>query len=228
MVVFTARDPKEEETPEHRAPEQREHLTEWLPHPVDDTLIIALEGDRPVVQETTTHSSPCLWLIPWRGENGRKRCLLVCRRDLLDFLRVNGLPALSLTVLDDRDEIAVGTAPVSRFFFSQESKAEVVPFKEGSEPVYCARSKSLLTEGVLSVRCPRCGLWYVETEEIPAYSYHGQPCLGPGCGRPPVLGYAWKPEPIRLPATPLRDRYRKVMAETHGTEKKKTPLGKEI
>ena len=216
MIVFT--------------PERGEHAIEWKSFPLTDTIAVSVEKDQPVVQSNGNNGATLLQLIPWDFGGNRQQCLLVCAAEATQLIRVNGLPMLSLTALDDRDEIALGTAPFSRIYVSFDSQATVVPFQEGETPTYCARSKTRITEGTPAVQCPnpKCRLWYIETEEMPAYSYDGEPCV---CGRLPTMGYAWAPEPIELSGKSLHDLYGKIAAKPqedskpHAVEKESATAG---
>jgi hypothetical protein len=109
-------------------------------------------------------------------------------------VRVNsrGVTA-GLCVLSDRDEIRTGDG--SRFFFSSETLATVVPFPGAERPAYCGRCRVPIEAGAPAVRCPGpgCGIWFNESAELPCWTYTGK-C--PFCGFPTPLdaGFSWTPE----------------------------------
>jgi hypothetical protein len=98
-----------------------------------------------------------------------------------------------LCVLTDRDEIRTGDG--TRFFFSTETLATVVPFPGAERPVYCGRCREPIEVGAQAVRCPSpgCGIWFNESTELPCWSYTSK-C--PFCGHPTALdsGFSWAPE----------------------------------
>jgi len=165
----------------------------WKPVGLKDGLISVGVSDGRAAVVSPDEGNAVASLIPYQDLNGRRRCFLICRRG--SHVRCKGLPILAgVRVLSDKDEIALGNGPEARFYYSQESKPQIVPFEEGPRPTYCARSKARITQGTPAVQCPSCGLWYIETDEMPAYTYCGEPCVG--CGRPTTTDYSWAPDPL--------------------------------
>jgi hypothetical protein len=111
-------------------------------------------------------------------------------------VRVNGdAMLLGVRVLTDRDEISV--AGVGELFFSTESLARVEEFTgdlTGATPaIYCPRCRQTIDEGVSAVKCPQCGVWYHETEDLNCWTYAETCAL---CPQPTDLdaGFRWTPE----------------------------------
>ncbi len=179
-----------------------ESSVKYVAYPFDLPVAIT-ETDTMLGPGTSDAPGALLLLIPVEDVNGRHDCLLVQKHHARAF--VNGLPVLSATLLHDRDEISLGPLPESRFYFSDEAPPKVLPFHEGSSPVFCARSKVHITEGMPSVQCA-CGLWYVESAQNPAYTY-SETCIG--CGRPTSLESAWKPHPVPKKSKFCMDDYRR-------------------
>jgi hypothetical protein len=177
-------------------PDSRTGDGSWEMVPLTTAVGIGLEDGRPVVRALDEGTSVVL-LVPVTTAEGKEQCLLMSPSVGAAEVRVNGLPVLTLSLLTHRDEVRVGSHPLARIYLSSESKLEVVPFKEpkGSEkPTFCARSKARITEGSPAVRCV-CGLWYLQTPEIPAFTYApGATCVG--CGRPTTLDFTWHPDPM--------------------------------
>jgi hypothetical protein len=111
------------------------------------------------------------------------RCALLAERDV----RVNGIPALPLHVLADRDEIHAGG---DVFFFSSESPFEVGRFPGFDREVRCARCKGKLVADTACIACPRCRAWHHE----PCW-YYAPHCGGDNCGQA-TAGISWVPEPV--------------------------------
>ena len=185
----------------------------WAPYPFEDAAGIRIAAGMPLPCEADC-ADAVLCLARWEGGNAGEHCVLL--RKMERPARINGLPALSVTALHARDEIALGWAPECRLYYSSESPNRIVPFHEGENKIFCARSKVHLTEGMPAVRCA-CGLWYLQSDEFPGFTY-GEQCLG--CGRPTSMGYVWTPPPIRKHARialdEYRDRVRRRAAELAG------------
>lgn len=106
-------------------------------------------------------------------------------------VRVNGHALVAgIRVLRDRDEIAFDGA---RCFFSTERLACVEPFPGADGPVFCARCKQAIEPGSPAVRCPGCGTWCHQREDLGCWTY-GPKC--PLCDQPSALdaGFRWEPE----------------------------------
>jgi hypothetical protein len=107
---------------------------------------------------------------------------------------VNGAPAhLGVVMLSDRDEIRAGSA--SPLFFSTEAPATVSSFPESGPRGFCPRCKQALQAGAPAVRCPDCGLWHHESEDLNCWTYAPQ-CAG--CPHDTALdgGFRWTPEDL--------------------------------
>ena len=107
---------------------------------------------------------------------------------------VNGVPALPLRVLQDRDEIRVDDEALC---FSIDGPADVVRFS-GPSSLRCGRCQGTMQTGEPAVQCPRCQTWHHQTPDLPCWSY-GPQCSG--CGRP-TAGAAWRPEPLTAGSRP--------------------------
>lgn len=118
-------------------------------------------------------------------KSGRYGLLVVGR------VTVNGVPALPLRVLQDKDEIRIIDG--ERLYFSSDGPAEVIQFSGGTS-VRCGRCQGPMQEGKGAVCCPRCGAWHHQTGELPCWTCDQQ-CSGSGCGRP-TSGAAWQPESL--------------------------------
>jgi hypothetical protein len=101
---------------------------------------------------------------------------------------VNGVPALPLRVLQDRDEIRVDDQSL---YFSIDGPVVVIPFSGGSS-LRCGRCQGPMQTGEAAVQCPRCQAWHHQTPDLSCWSY-GPRCTGCGC---PTTGELWQPEPL--------------------------------
>ncbi len=107
-----------------------------------------------------------------------------------DEAPVNGVPALPLRLLADKDEILINGAII---FFDAESGVEIVPFTAPEREVCCGRCKGKLRESELAAQCPRCQVWHHQSRELPCWTY-GATCSSCDC---PTKGGAWRPAPLR-------------------------------
>lgn len=114
------------------------------------------------------------------------RCALLARTCLF----VNGRPALPFHMLSDRDEIRFGQETA---YFSLDSVSEVVAFPAaGNQGLTCGRCHVPIPEGTPAVRCPRCGAWHHERDELPCWTYT-ETCSA--CQQP-TRGFSWAPEAL--------------------------------
>jgi hypothetical protein len=117
---------------------------------------------------------------------------LITARD--SGVRVNSRNvAAGMCILSDRDEIRTGDG--TQYYFSTETLASVVEFPGAERPVYCGRCREPIAAGAPAVCCPRCGIWFNESAELPCWTYTDK-C--PFCGFPTALdaGFSWSPEEI--------------------------------
>ena len=107
---------------------------------------------------------------------------------------VNGLPlATGLRVVSDRDEIRV--PGVSNLYFSTESLARVEEFSGSVQTLFCPRCKQEIGKGSMAVKCPSCGVWHHQTEDLNCWTYAVACAL---CAHATDLnaGFRWTPEEL--------------------------------
>lgn len=107
-------------------------------------------------------------------------------------IHINGVELLTgMRVLRDRDEIRVGSG--LPMFFSTERLPRVEEFPAVPKKVRCRRCMQFIEQGTPAVRCPKCGVWHHESEELPGWTYDTH-CAN--CDQPTDLegGYHWTPE----------------------------------
>lgn len=143
--------------------------------------------------------TPCIaeegpaWLIAAEAGGPPVWALVAARQS---NTRVNGCPPVAgLRVLSDRDEIRIGAA--TPMYFSTESLATVVPFpaaERPKQPVRCGRCQQPIAVGAPAVQCPRCGIWFHQSEEWLCWTY--SPECGSFCSQSTNLdaGFSWAPE----------------------------------
>jgi len=80
-------------------------------------------------------------------------------------------------------------------FFSTELLAGVTPYPGSERPILCARCKAEIATASPAVRCPRCGAWHHQSDELPCWTYAERCSV---CDQPTALdaGFAWTPEEL--------------------------------
>jgi hypothetical protein len=107
---------------------------------------------------------------------------------------VNGMPiATGIRVVADRDEIRVPGA--GSFYFSTETLARVEEFPASEQALFCPRCKQEIEHAAKAVRCPGCGVWHHQTEELNCWTYSDVCAL---CAHPTELNgsFRWTPEEL--------------------------------
>jgi hypothetical protein len=109
-------------------------------------------------------------------------------------VRINGTRVASgMRVLADRDEIRV--AGKKSLFFSTERLANVEAFPGIESTAYCPRCKQAIQLGRPSVKCPGCGVFYHQDEELPCWRYSETCALCPQATNMDA-GFRWTPEEL--------------------------------
>jgi hypothetical protein len=159
---------------------------QWDAHPLTAThyLVRHADGRLACVPEASAWQA---LLYPWQDEGHPASYLLLGHPGAA--VRLNGQHPLSLSLLQDRDEITMERTAV---YFTTETLPAVVPFPGSAETLLCARCKSPLVAGELAVQCPNCRLWYHQHDTRPCWTYHTQ-CV---CGHPTHGDFVWRPEPV--------------------------------
>jgi hypothetical protein len=156
---------------------------DWEARPLTAAGYLVLQPDGRVAC-VAEHTDWQALLHPWQEAAGSASYLLLVKPGV--EVRLNGRQPLSLSLLHDRDEIAVGNAKV---YFTTESLPTVGPFPGSAETLFCARCKSALAAGALAVQCPGCHLWYHAYDDRPCWTYHTH-CV---CGHPTHGDFVWRP-----------------------------------
>lgn len=160
----------------------------WETHALTSTHDLQLQADGKLAYLTYSTA----WQVRlqvWRDGTAAPACLLLVQDGAQVYL--NGQQPLSVSVLQDRDEIMFDRVYA---YYSAEVVAEIVPFAGAHETIFCARCKSALFQEGLAVQCPACRLWYHETEAQPCWSY-ASTCI---CAHPTTTGaFVWQPPSMR-------------------------------
>jgi hypothetical protein len=83
---------------------------------------------------------------------------------------VNGMPLVTgIRVVGDRDEIRVPGS--GSFYFSTETLARVEEFVAAEQTLFCPRCKQAIEAGAAAVKCPGCGVWHHQTEDLNCWTY---------------------------------------------------------
>ncbi len=172
--------------------EAHKYLT-WRIVPLSGVLALQLQEDGGAALAPSVDASAPAVFAPHAGAGGRASAFLMTAPGAVVF--VNGLPAASLTALQDGDEIALSASEVGRVYYTTDAEPEVVPYEETAEAEFCPRSKQRLHAGMPVVHCPGCGHPYLQSAEVPAYTYAEECEI---CHRASTLGLSWHPPEARL------------------------------
>jgi len=98
-----------------------------------------------------------------------------------------------MRVVADRDEIRI--AGGERLYFSTETLASVEQFAGGDQTLFCPRCKQEIENGTKAVKCPGCGVWHHQTEELNCWTYSEVCAL---CAHATDLeaGFRWTPDEL--------------------------------
>ena len=171
----------------------KDETDRWCVMPLDgEVFTLSEDPPRRLRTEPGADEAVSTALLVQQASTNQSRWLLISRQG--HAVCVNGdSTTLGVRVLTDRDEINV--EGVGEFFFSTESLARIEVFTGSAQEIYCPRCRQVLDEGVPAVRCPQCGVWYHETEELNCWRYAETCAL---CPQPTDLdaGFRWTPEEL--------------------------------
>lgn len=106
-------------------------------------------------------------------------------------LTINGLPLVGgLQLMDDRDEIRLPDG--SSLFFSTEELPRVCPMPATDKPMNCARCRQRIEPESPAIRCPQCGIWHHQQEDLECWTYSSTCALCPQ-PTPFDIGFRWTP-----------------------------------
>ena len=148
----------------------------------------SIETLRAADEERSIVSAPLL-LRPGEPDQGGWALIATAESEVF----VNGLPLIvGLRLLDDTDQIRVGDC---NYFYSTETLACIEPMPAASQRLFCVRCKQGIEEGSPAVKCPQCGLWCHQSDQLPCWSY-SETCAM--CSQPTRLDadYRWTPEDL--------------------------------
>lgn len=129
----------------------KEEGNEWRATPVESEPAVA-PGVRLLPFRTAQESGWAMIEAPGAGGSANGERLLT-----------------GIRVLADRDAIR---APGYAGFFSTETLAQVEPFPgDGTGSPQCVRCRQPLAAGQSAVRCPQCGAWHHQLEELPCWTF---------------------------------------------------------
>ena len=165
---------------------------EWAVLPLDDgAFTFTATPPQPVCHPLGDGEVSSALLVRARGPDAAT-WVLIAGAGL--GVSVNGLPlATGMRVVADRDEIRI--PGVSCLYFSTESLARVEEFCGSDQTLFCPRCKQKVEKGEAAVKCPACGVWHHQTEELNCWTYSEVCAL---CAQATDLnaGFLWTPEDL--------------------------------
>ncbi len=159
---------------------------QWQAHPLTTVHALVQHEDGSVACVAESAAWQAL-LYPWQDETSAASYLLCVQPRA--GVRLNGRQPLSLSLLQDHDEITLAQTAV---YFTTETLSVAALFPESPETLFCPRCKGPLATGELVVQCPRCRLWYHEHQARPCWTYHTS-CV---CSYPTHGDFVWRPLPV--------------------------------
>lgn len=166
---------------------------EWMPHPLAGSEFALKSFLAEILEDAPAASrAPSDVRFVKTATDNQENWVVVAGHE--SDIAINGFPLLlGICVLRDRDEIR--WSPEDFAFFSSEELASVTDLPQGSQKIFCPRCKQEIMVGTPAVRCPRCGIWHHQSEDLPCYTY-AETCAT--CTHKASLdsGYEWIPEEI--------------------------------
>jgi hypothetical protein len=168
----------------------RDVSEKWAVAPLDgEAFTLTANPLQPVrVRRNKDESDSPTIILRRQGPDGETWVLMTA---IKTGVRVNGTSLLTgIYVLRDRDELRVdGMGPA---FFSTERLACVEPFPGAGQPMFCPRCKQEMSKQYPAVKCPQCGVWLHQSEDLPCWVYSERCAL---CDQATELdaGYRWTP-----------------------------------
>jgi hypothetical protein len=166
---------------------------QWAVLPLeDDALTLTTSPPQPVGHPLAEYLSLSNVLLVRTREAECETWVLVAGAG--SGVSVNGLPlATGLRVVSDRDEIHI--PGVSNLYFSTESLARVEELSASGQTLFCPRCKQEIEKGSMAVRCPSCGVWHHQTDELNCWTY-SEVCALCAYATDLNAGFRWTPEEL--------------------------------
>jgi hypothetical protein len=163
----------------------------WVLMPLTEGAFVLSDGHHPGARRNADAGAGAALLLRSRGPEGDVWLVMSASPN---GVRLNGGSLhTGIRALRDHDELLVDG--LGRVFFSTEQLARIEPFPGAQRAAFCPRCKQEIDTHCQSVRCPHCGVWYHQSEELPCWTY-AQTCAL--CDQPTDLGagYRWTPEEL--------------------------------
>jgi hypothetical protein len=169
----------------------RDETESWAVLPLEhDAFSLNAELPRPIVRRLSEGEAMSEVLLI-RTDTAQAN-LWVLIANAKAGVSVNGIPlATGIRVVSDRDQIRVRGA--REFYFSTETLARIEPFSGGEQTIFCPRCKQEIETTMSAVKCPACGVWHHQTDELNCWTYAEVCAL---CAQATDLstGFRWTPE----------------------------------
>ena len=169
----------------------RDEAERWVVLPLDhDAFSLSVRPPRPILRQLGEGDSliDVVLLCTRVAEVGS----WVLIAGVGSCVTVNGIPmATGIRVVSDQDRIRVPSA--DDVYFSTESLARVEDFPGLDQISFCPRCKQEIEKSARAVKCPSCGVWHHQTDELNCWTYADVCAL---CTQLTDLstGFRWTPE----------------------------------
>ena len=169
----------------------RDETENWAVLPLEhDAFSLNAESTRPIARRLGDGEALSEVLLI-RSDSGQANSWVLIA-NATSGVSVNGIPlATGIRVVSDRDQIRVPGA--REFYFSTETLARIEQFPGSEQTIFCPRCKQEIEKGTSAVKCPGCGVWHHETDELNCWTYAEGCAL---CAQPTDMssGFRWTPE----------------------------------
>jgi len=169
----------------------RDETENWAVLPLEhDAFSLNAESTRPIARRLGDGEALSEVLLI-RSDSGQANSWVLIA-NATSGVSVNGIPlATGIRVVSDRDQIRVPGA--REFYFSTETLARIEQFPGSEQTIFCPRCKQEIEKGTSAVKCPGCGVWHHETDELNCWTYAEVCAL---CAQPTDMssGFRWTPE----------------------------------
>lgn len=171
----------------------RNEAEQWAVLPLDHgAFTLTSNPPQPVRQRSgEADALSSVVLVRTQGQEGSQWVLVA---GAASRVSVNGTPLdTGMRVVTDRDEIRI--AGSESLYFSTETLARVEEFIGGDQTLFCPRCKQQIDNGAKAVKCPGCGVWHHQTDELNCWTYSEVCAL---CAHSTDLdaGFRWTPEEL--------------------------------
>lgn len=165
---------------------------DWAVLPLEDDAFTLTTSPPKPVRRSLDDGEVLSSVLLTRTRGGADGLMWVLIAGAGSGVSLNGLPLVTgMRVVSDRDEIRI--PGLSNLYFSTESLARVEEFSGSDQTLFCPRCKQEIEQGAAAVKCPACGVWHHQTQELNCWTY-AEVCALCAHATDLSAGFEWTPE----------------------------------